>query len=372
MKYKVDIIEQGSYKLTEIVAKLSTSLAELGVLKALEVVQSVLLKPNLLGAFEPEKNVTTHPVIIEAVIVILQEMGKTIYIADSPGGTIPYEAVLKKTGIRDLVDKYKINWLQFGQNGIETVERKGGESLYFDPIINKIDAIINLPKYKTHSLMLYTGAIKNLFGLIPGIKKSEYHKYYPDYASFSGLLNDLYRAVEHKIVVNIMDGVIGMQGEGPSAGQSYEFHRIFVSQDAPALDYIAAGMMGFQKEEMGYILEGRSDLNISNVEIKEEYRRFVYQDVNIKIVRSRYNFLKIVPNAVFKVFSRLFSAYPEILDIKCVKCRICQKSCPVQAIEDVKDRLKIRKGKCIKCLCCHEFCPHRAIKVRKSLLARLL
>ena len=367
---KVYIEEIKTYDLN----KIRTFLNELPIWNELDDKKIILIKPNLLGAYPPEQAVTTHPVMLQAVIDILKEKKKTILIGDGPGGTIPVQSVWEKTGIKDLTEKNNIELVNFSQGGIIIKKNRTIEfptTKYFW----KADAIINMSKYKTHSLMAYTGAVKNLYGLIPGIKKSDYHRDYPEHHNFARVISELYELSKEKPVYNIMDGIIGMEGEGPSAGEPRNFGVVFAGESASAIDFTASRMMGFNPEKISYIMD---TLNIDNlkpedIEIPEKWKEFVFENVKIKRVKTFIKILAYSPKILKNVFRKLFRYYPDFND-KCTQCRICVDSCPVQAmtLEKNASAPEIDYSKCIKCMCCHEFCPHHAVYIRKSFLAKLL
>ena len=340
----------------------------------LEGKQKILIKPNLLGAFSPEKAVTTHPVILDAVITILKEMGKEVVMGDSPGGTAPVKQVWQVSGLLELAAKHNIKLIKFGENGVVF---KQGDCIdyhltkdYWD-----VDGVINVCKYKTHSLMSFTGAIKNLYGLIPGVKKSDYHKEHPDHIRFSKVISELYKLVNEKLTFSIMDGIIGMEGEGPSAGIPRNFGVVFASESASALDYIASSMMGFKPKNLEYILPclEHDNLNPTDIEISKEWKDFVFTNVKITKVGAIVKILAYSPEFMKNAFRKFFQVYPDFED-GCKKCRICVDSCPVQAMtltgED--EHPVIDYDKCIKCMCCHEMCPYSVIYAKKSWLAKLV
>ena len=336
--------------------------------------QTVLVKPNLLGAFHPDKAVTTHPVVLDAVITILKDLGKEVILGDSPGGTAPVKKVWQETGIFELAAKHSIKLVQFGENGV--VYKKGnGIDYHLARIYWDVDAVINVCKYKTHSLMSYTGAIKNLYGLIPGVKKTDYHKEHPDHISFSRVISELYKLVNEKLTFSIMDGIIGMEGEGPSAGIPRNFGVLFASETASALDYIAASMMGLKPENLEYVLPclTHDNLKPEDIEIAEEWKDFVFPNMKITKVGAIVKILAYSPEFMKNAFRSLFKVYPDFNE-GCKKCMICVDSCPVQAmkLEGGDDHPVIDYDKCIKCMCCHEMCPHSVVYVKKSFLAKLV
>ena len=385
MKTKVLIASQNTYNLLEIEEKLRVIFKELKLEQLLENKQKILLKPNMLGAHHPDKAVTTHPVILEAVLKILQDYGKVIIVGDSPGGIVKARQVWEVSGYTDICNKYNVKLVDFGKDGV--IEIKGIKKnrkdvrLIIDKNVMDCDAIINLPKMKTHSMMLYTGAVKNLYGVIPGLYKSELHKEFQSPNQFAEVLSELYSVIKDKIVLNIMDGVIGMDGDGPSAGKPALFGLILVSEKASILDYYASKMMGFKLKDLQYLQSSlnsdnfltNNKINFESIEIEKKWENFFLSDIDIKSVIFRNKFLNKIPPFLKKCFSVLFTYYPDFLD-SCKLCEVCIKSCPVQALKlsDNKDKVILTKKDCIKCLCCHEMCPYSAITIKKSLISRLV
>ena len=336
--------------------------------------KQILLKPNLLGAFPPEKAVTTNPVVVDAVITYLKIIGKDVILGDSPGGSTLIKLVWEKTGMKDLADKHNIPLANFKTGGI-IHQRTKNLKFPITKYIWEADAVINLSKYKTHSLMSYTGAVKNLYGLIPGLKKSDYHKEHPDHVQFAKVISGLYSLVKDRIAINIMDGIVGMEGEGPSAGDPRNFGVMFASKSASALDYVASSMMGFQPEKLEYILPSleSDNIEVTEIEIPEEWQKFKFHKVKIKKIGLYIKILAYSPKILKDVFKKHFTYYPDFND-KCRKCNICVESCPMQVMTLNKGDAHptIDYDKCIKCMCCHEMCPYQAIYVHKSFLAKFI
>jgi len=339
----------------------------------LEKTQYILLKPNMLGAHHPNKAVTTHPAILEAMIIYLKELDKKVVVGDSPGGIVTAESVWKATGFGEVCKRHKVELVNFGKNGIITKQINGTE-YHFEKLIYEVDGIINLAKMKTHSLMLYTGCVKNFYGLIPGLYKSELHRQFPQPKDFAQVITNVYLHIKDKVLFNVVDGIVGMEGEGPSAGKPRAFNRLFISEIAPVNDYAASRMMGFKIEQIEYIkhLLNSLDLKIEDIQIEEAFKDEILTDVAIKEVIFRKRFLDSLPAALKKFFNRFFDYYPSFGDA-CIRCGVCVQSCPVKALRLDKDDQKpvLDKAKCIKCMCCHELCPIHAVSIKKSLVAKL-
>lgn len=381
---KVHIEKIATYNLESIRKFIEDIFAADNVWQELDALKTkkVLLKPNLLGPHHPDKAVTTHPTVVEAVTLVLQEKGYTVYIADSPGGNVGLERLFRVTGMSNLVDKHQIQRLHTkatGEKGIVKIE-KDGFKLLLDKQIMDFSAIINLCKYKTHSLTLFTGAVKNLFGIVPGLIKSDYHRYYPQPDRLAELLVKIYAEVRDKMVINIMDGIVGMEGEGPSSGRPKNFGLMFASKSAPALDYVASSMLGYQAINIPTVkLSLENDgLSTQEIEIDREWENHVFKGTRIGKASISSAFINSLPNFLQKIFFKVYDYYPDFNN-NCVLCLVCKEGCPVAAIsicdkkrKDGKNKLVINRDTCIKCMCCQEFCEYRGITLKKTLLARLI
>ena len=371
---KVYIEKIEKYDFDKIYGFLGRVTEKSGVWKSLENKKTILLKPNLLGAFKPEKAVTTHPVVLEAMIKLLLEHKKTVWIGDSPGGSVLVQKVWRETGIEAIASKYNLNLVNFNSGGIIT--RKNGKFVFnISKYFFEADAVINVAKYKTHSLMSYTGAVKNLYGIIPGLKKSDFHRQNPEVEAFAKVISNLYEIAKEKVVFNVLDGIWGMEGEGPSAGIPRNFGVIFASEKAAVLDFIASQMMGFSLEQLQYVSESleTDEIKPEQIIIPEEWKNFKFRNVKIKRINTFLKILAYSPQFVKDAFVRLFQYYPDFNE-KCTLCQICVKTCPMQVmkVEKGKKHPTIDYNQCIKCMCCHEVCPESAIFVKKSFLAKFL
>lgn len=333
----------------------------------------VLIKTNALGAYAPERAVTTHPIVIEAIIRYFLERGKEVWFGDSPGGTVNFNTVWQACGYAELADKYPIKVVNLSTLGFRELSFRGVK-VKISEALWKCGIVINAAKYKTHSLMAYTGALKNLYGLVPGMVKSEYHRENSDTQSFADLLLALYAITRNRISYSIIDGIVGMDGAGPSAGNPKQFGLLFGSSSIPALDYTAARIMGFKLQDVPYLspalhLEG---LLPSRIKIPTSFTHYRIPNAEISMVKLRKETLKYVPGVVRWTFKKLFYYHPQVSE-RCKNCGLCVKSCPVQAIAWPENQHPfVNKNACIKCMCCHELCPHQAIDIAKSPLAKVV
>ena len=355
------IIQQKEYNISQIEQHIRDIFSYFNLSEALKNKNRILIKPNLLGAHHPDKAVTTHPVIVEAVIKEVKKYNNNIILGDSPAGTVSLQHVWQTTGMKTVCEKYNIPLVDFGKDGIiNTLSNKLNHPLYFDKHVMESDVIINLAKMKTHGLMLYTGAVKNLYGTIPGLYKSELHKLYPSPDDFSKVLTVIYEILKPKIVINIIDGIIGMEGKGPAGGTPYPFGVLITSEKATVADYIASEIMGFDIETISYLKESliNDEIDYRSIDISKINKK----KIKIKSVVLANKLLNKMPKIISGILRIFLYKYPSFKK-NCIKCLICAQGCPVQAINCLENKMVLDKNKCIKCLCCHEMCPENAIKL---------
>lgn len=371
---RIEIGRIKEYDFSKIYDFLEKSAEKAKLWNKLSEAKTILIKPNLLGAYPIERAVTTNPIVLDALITLLKKHGKEIWIGDSPGGTVSVKKVWDFTKITELAEKHNIKVLNFHEGQVKICNSENHQYPITD-YIWQADAVINVSKYKTHSLMYYTGAVKNLYGLIPGLKKSDFHKKNPKIDEFSTVISELYDTVKDRLAWNIMDGIIGMEGEGPSAGDPRNFGLMFASESAAALDFVASKMMGFKQKQLKYIAASMKFDNIdeSMIEIDPKWIDFKFDNVKIKKVSLLIKVMSSSPKFAQDIFNKYYYYYPDF-DDNCRKCRICVDSCPVGAMVLNKDDLHpiIDHDKCIKCMCCHEMCPYSVVYIHKSKLAKLI
>lgn len=330
----------------------------------------VLIKPNTLGAFPIERAVTTHPIVLEALIRYFLARKKEVWLGDSPGGSVAVQKVWDVCGLQDLADRYPIRLVNLSTHPFKEMKYNGIAVKISDALF-KCGIVINVAKYKTHSLMAFTGALKNLYGLVPGMVKSEYHRLNPDTKSFAELLLAIYGIAKTKVSYNIIDGIIGMDGAGPSGGNPRNFGLLMGSSSIAALDTVASRMMGFSIRDVPYLWDALHSEGIipSQIIVPQSFRHHKLH-ADIKAVKLSKEGLRYLPRFAAIAFKKVYYYYPEISS-RCVRCGVCVKSCPVEAISWQDNGFPlVDKDKCIKCMCCHELCPSQAVDIHKSFVAK--
>ena len=315
----------------------------------------VLIKPNDVGSFPINQiAITTNPALVEAVCKILKKNKCKIFIGDSPF-TNPAPA-FKASGIDRVALKYG-KLIIFEQEKLIKIKDKKAKILkefQIAKIIKDVDLVINLPKLKTHVLTKYTGAIKNLYGVIPGGLKQKIHLEGKGDENFSKVLIDIYQNIKPQLI--IMDGIISMDDDGPTSGRPRNTGLVLASKNAIALDIAATKIIGLNPSEYN--------------PIKEAIKRGLYQSYDFQLVG-----LKQLPKFKFKIpheakktqkiLNNLGQDKPIICNTKkCVKCRMCEKHCPTKTIT-LNPNPIVNSKTCIRCFCCIEICPQNAMMLEK-------
>ena len=337
----------------------------------------VAVKPNLLRYKKPDEAATTHPAVVKAVISQVQKAGGNVIIAESPGG--PYSRamlryVYKATGIEKVADETGavLNY-DLRVTKINRPDSKYVKNLEILKPLADADIIINIPKLKTHAMMVYTGAVKNMFGAVAGTAKADLHLRMPDYNNFADSLIDIYLSA--KPAISIMDAVEGMEGYGLSAGSLKHIDQLLSSSSGFALDIAAAKIIKLPPEKVPVLknAEKRGLVDFNSINIAgENLEGVICNDFNIPALygAKRQNFLK---RSLLKLIKKQSRPKPVISAKKCVRCGNCVKICPAAAfVYENKNVPIIDYKKCIRCFCCHELCDYKAIDVRRGFVSKVM
>ena len=339
--------------------------------------EKVLIKPNLLMSKEPSKVVTTHPSVFRGVIRLFQNAGMDICYGDSPavGST---RAVAKKAGLLDIAEELNVPEADMVTR-VDVPFPNGNLVKNFISAKGVVDsdALISVSKLKTHALTRITGAVKNQFGCIPGLLKSEFHGKMTDDQVFSRMLVDLTLLLKPRLF--IMDAIIGMEGNGPASGTPRNIGLILVSDDPIALDATVCYLIGLKPELVPTIIWGEK-LGLGNYHdiewIGESPDQWIQQ--GFKVNRSTGSTAR-TGSSKFTPLARNFIIPKPVIDPdKCTRCGQCVDICPVRPkalafpAENNRKIPEYNYSDCIRCYCCHETCPTGAIHIKVPLAGRLI
>ncbi|HEX3048446.1 MAG TPA: DUF362 domain-containing protein, partial [Bacillota bacterium] len=278
---KVIIKECEDYQIDRLISVINAGMEELGGWDPyLRPGMKVLLKVNLIGPKTSDSAAVTHMEFVRALARILKSKGCVVWVGDSAGGAIagvaPTERGFCVSGLAQVASEEGIILKNFEREGVVAASPKSKEDIkiYLAKPMFEADLVINLPKFKTHMSAVYTGAVKNLFGCVPGLKKAEYHKQAPHPRDLGAILYDIHQCV--KVGLHIMDGVTAMEGEGPTAGRAYPARKILFSQDPLALDTVAVKMLDLEIANLPIFdtarAQGLGVSSLEQIEVTGDYR----------------------------------------------------------------------------------------------------
>lgn len=333
----------------------------------------VVLKTNGLSAFPKEKGICTDPALIKSVIKYLEELNLDldIYIGDNPA-TKDINLVYEVNGTFDAIKNTSCKLINpLNKTKISCNDYKYYSEFEVSKDFIDCDILINLPKLKTHGFAYFTGAIKNYFGLIYGLEKASWHVKASNPYQFGEAICDLYSSIlcsfKDKQIFNIMDGILALEGEGPStSGNPIYLNTIIASKDALSLDMVAilVGHLNFEKSFINVFAKNRNlgvaDLNKINI-IGDSLDDF---NIKMKEPKKAFNIASLNFLNKYPMIKNFVLEHPLFTD-KCIKCKECLKICPPNAIYFKNNKMYGNKNKCIRCWCCMEVCPVSAIKKSK-------
>ena len=342
-----------------------------GIEKFVRPGQVVAIKPNLIAKKKPEEAATTHPLLVEAVVRMVQQAGGKPFIVDSPGGPSSkslLKAVYKATGMAAVAERTGCEVsLDTGEVVLPHPQGKVVKQLTLLKVLVEADVIIALPKLKTHGMTTYTGAVKLMYGAIPGLKKAEYHFNMQRLNEFSQLLIDINTLLPPAL--HIMDAVVGMEGDGPTAGTPRDVGALLASTNPYALDYISAGLIGINPKvlaviklatEQGLCPAGKEIViaGDSLPKLSQPFKLPGHKNVDFNLPGPLKGLMsRLQPKPVFS---------PEL----CLGCGECHRCCPADAITMVDKQPQLKLDACIRCFCCQELCPHKAVHIKQNWLGR--
>ncbi len=347
---EVSIIRCDDYETEQVYRKTKEALDLLGGIGTfISRGDRVLIKPNVLSARTPDKAVLTHPAVLEAAVRLVLEAGGVPLVGDSPsiGGI---EGCAEKGGFAPILKKYNVPLLKCEE--VAVVKNPDGAFKTFEVAKDalEVDKIVNLPKLKTHGQMVMTMAVKNTFGLVPGARKTQWHlRIGNSPAHFARMLVDLHYLM--RPCLSIMDGITGMEGNGPGSGDPVDLGLIIAGNDASAIDTVACRIVGLA-ESLLYTLVEADKAKLGVTDLSEiEVRGLRIEDVSVEgfTFPPTGPVMAGMPAVITRIARRALTPRPIIIPELCVTCGRCEKVCPARAIagpppRSEGGRKKIRDG----------------------------
>ncbi|MBQ2952317.1 MAG: DUF362 domain-containing protein [Clostridia bacterium] len=384
-KHVVVLVPLDTYDQPQVDEAVRTGLALLGgVERFVRPEEKVLLKPNLLARALPQKAITTHPAVFSAVARAIRETGCThISYGDSPGNptTTPDKAA-EGSGITEAAGQFGLTKADFSSGSIVPFpDGRTARSFYLCNGVQQADALINVCKMKTHALERITGAVKNLYGCVTGVNKATGHALYPNSEVFADMLVDLNRCIAPRL--HIMDGVVAMEGNGPTSGTPTPMNVLLFSDDPVALDAVFCALIHLAPTEVPTCVCGQQQgLGVMDAEkicVRTPAGEMTLAQAQAQFGRKDFDVYRgtLQKGLLFKLMPLLpfLQHRPKADPKKCVACGVCEEACPVpeKAVRSGNgQKAKYDYKKCIRCYCCQEMCPVKAIDVYRHPLTKLL
>lgn len=315
----------------------------------------VLIKPNMLAAMPPEAGTNTHPAVLEAVVLECLERGASVIAGDNSASIErnPYYTA-EKAGYIEACHGC------FGGLSSEVVQVPSNsrlvKSFWISKAVLDADYVINVPKLKSHVVMILTGALKNTLGYVPGGCKNQLHFKTAGRKQFAEILVDIHRLRPPDL--HIMEALTVMEGNGPDSGPLREVGKVLASTDPVALDATAIRMTG------------QDPARVPLITIAQDKGLGTWTEDSIEVVGDFElipDFQPVTPGywasaEATAVFAELGKIKPLFYPDKCTPCDLCGLRCPVGAIVTIGEP-KIDEEKCISCFACVEFCQKGAFEV---------
>ncbi|MFW6160600.1 MAG: DUF362 domain-containing protein [Acidobacteriota bacterium] len=371
----VSIVTCKSYQRNELHESLAETFSLLGGLEnIIKRGSSILVKINHLSPpSQPERAIITHPAFTRAVLSFLKDLGCQVTVGDD---------IQSKDRDGFLISKYRqvcgemgVRLVNFKELGFRRIPCQGDvlKEVLVSPLVLETDYLLNLPKLKTHALTVFTGAVKNLFGVIPYGLRLTHHSRYSDQDSFARMLVDIFSCAKPSL--SIMDAVVAMEGEGPSGGNPRKAGLILASRDAVALDSIACRLIGISPFQVNTTVfahqRGLGEINhdkilVTGGKIEDLIVKGFKPSRAVNLTRKK------LPQTLYAFIQDQLHLIPEIIPSRCTACLECLNVCPCQAISLQNEKAVVNKNLCLHCLCCHEVCRYQAVELKQRIFGRLV
>ena len=376
-KSRVAVIKCDSYDDEKVCEAVRAGIGLLGGISGfVKSGERIVIKPNVITGTNPQKCAVTHPSVFRAVGIILKNAGAVVSYGDSPGFG-KCKGNMRRAGLKPVADELGLILADFDKGKAVThKEALLSKRFVLANGVLESDGLVSLPKLKTHGLTRFTGAIKNQFGCIPGFLKSQFHVKMPDAYDFATMLVDLNTLLKPRLY--IMDGIMAMEGNGPTGGKPRKLGVLLFSDDPVAIDSVACKIIdlnpAFVPTSVPGEKAGLGTYHYENIEILGENIESLISN-DFVVVR---NPPVATPGGHLMTFLKNQKCPNPIIDKTiCTNCGTCVKLCPVtpKAVNwhsgDKSRPPTYKYDRCIRCFCCQELCPEGAVSVRETLLGRI-
>lgn len=323
----------------------------------------ILVKPNVVGPYNSEKGVTTNPKLIKKICDILKNEGFTVLMGDCPGGNYKnIKDTFFQTGILDLCRSYYKNICR----DLDEIylNCRPDKSLYVSSLAASADIVLSLAKFKTSCYMIISGAVKNLFGIVPGALKANLHQEFIERDEFARLLIDI--SLIPKKTLAVVDGSTVMEGNGPVHGLLRTENIFIISESLYAADFIMAKLMGLNKDSVPTVKSSLKKKLINPKKIKVISSKSFEILNNFILPITLNDYLNKVKSIIDPNLKRISNVSLVVDPEFCILCGECVENCPTKSI--VLEKLPIiNEDTCIRCFCCNELCNSGAIQPKENI-----
>lgn len=330
---------------------------------------TVLVKPNIMTQNRPEQHTGTHPAVVAALCRILKAYGCRVIIGESI--SFYQKGLTRKafvtSGIDKVAEKFEAELIAFEEEPLVRISEnlQGLEEFYVPRILLDVEQVINVCKLKTHGSLRLSGAIKNIFGCLPGGYKQKIHCLTENEFELANVFIDLHQLIRPSL--SLMDAVVSLDGGPTAIGRPVKTARIFAATNAAALDVVAARMIGYQPDKLPILIQAKNRGMIEN-----------FDAVTVLGSVTQVVFKKLVTADIFRefnknsIFVRDTCVDLDISPSRCISCKACVCACPVGAIQEKKGSFSLDTVFCLSCYHCLFVCPAKAIRIKSSGLNKLI
>ena len=372
----VSIAKAADYEYAHVHNAVKKSIELIGGLNVIiEPGSKVFVKINHLSPPTPaERGIVTHPIFVEAVLRLLKGLEADITVGDDISSHKVDSYCI--SGFQQMCERVGVRLINLREGGFVEVKCHGHslDTVYLSRIALNADIVVNLPKFKTHSLTIFTGGVKNMYGVIPGSFRSRFHGEYSNSNEFGQVLVDVYSTIKPHLT--IMDAIVAMEGEGPALGKLRKLGIVLASRDAVALDAVATSIVGFNpKHILTTQFCNNRDLGVGELDCIEVVGEKIVDVAisNFKAPQAITNlFISSIPGFLPRLLINQLAIRPRVTVKNCTGCVECENICPIGAITVINKKAVIKKEACINCMCCHEVCRFNAIAPGRTIMGTIV
>jgi uncharacterized protein (DUF362 family) len=238
-----------------IAAKIQEAFRELGILQEEIRGKRILLKPNLVETHLGTTHINTNPLVVRGAIEAFKGFGaEEVIVAEGPGHCRDSRLLMEESRLSEVLREDRVRFVDLNYDDVFSIPNSGGWSrlkeLILPQTLREVDWVVSMPKMKTHHWAGVTLSMKNMFGLMPGA----YYGWPKNVLHMVGIpkaILDINATVKPHLA--IVDGIVGMEGDGPIMGHPRHAGTLVIGRDFPAVDATSSRVMGINPEKIQYL-----------------------------------------------------------------------------------------------------------------------